>query len=75
MLNYAIENYGKLKFKSISKKYDRDLIEDLYFNQNKSQKEITELISIKKSTLSQIIKSLRKERVVPGAGLEPARSQ
>ena len=53
---YALNNYDSIKVKEISQKFDRKKIYELYFNQNKTQKEITEIIGIKKSTLSMIIK-------------------
>jgi hypothetical protein len=62
LLDYTIENFSSLNFKTIAQKYDRDIIEDLYFNQNKTQKEITQIIGIKKSTLSGIIKTLTETK-------------
>jgi len=62
LYEYAIKNYSSYKMREISKKYNTDIIEDLFFKQNKSQKEITEIIGIKKSTLCGIIKKLNEEK-------------
>jgi hypothetical protein len=60
LIEYAVKNYNTIKIKDISRKFDREIISDLYFNQNKPQKEICDLLNIKKSTLSGIIKELKK---------------
>ena len=59
ILDYVLANYNNIEIRKISKKVDRDIVYDMFFNKGMKQFEITKELGVKKSTLSMIIKELK----------------
>lgn len=58
ILEYVIENYDNIKIEYKSKKVDRLLVKDMYFNKNMKQVDIAKHFNVSKSTISMIIKDI-----------------
>ena len=59
ILDYVLNNDIKIVSKQISKKVDRELVYDLFYNKGIKQFQIAKQLGVAKSTISMIIKSFK----------------